>query len=877
MSELPNDPNKKTPQALTRPFSLDPTCESGWDSAAELEFEVTGPFGSPNFPPRDIPLGDYLILERIGAGGMGQVYRAKHRTMDREVAIKILPSRLSQIPQAVDRFYAEVRAQAKLLHPNIVTAFDAGCQDLQGHKVHYLVMELIRGESLAHRISAQGPLSTQDVLSILRQSALALQYAHALGVIHRDIKPGNMMLTPGGTLKILDFGLAVLREMRDLKDDLGSKQLVGTVEFMSPEQINTPELVDHRTDLYSLGATLYYMLTGAPMFTGEAIQTALAQLHRRPAALYEVRGDIDLRMDSVFQWLVAKNLPDRCPSAHDLLEKLFELNLIERPESPTLQRSDPTRLSRSGLERPTSLGRGTSTSLRSFEPFGMELGMIHSRVSFVNAKHAVEEVPVDGESYQIRNMLFSDAERIAIGSGAEAQRVQRPDHIFYGLQRWYGLPLLEKSFGGRRVPPEVLVAAVIRHLAIATRYRQPNGSHAVVTIPGCYDQMHRISTRTACAIAGVELLQLLEKPLAAALAHVEIESRLALARGDEHWGKTLLAVMLTGAACEAAVIRADVRGVKKLSLVGDWKRGTLRWQDRAAKRLATLIEEKFGLSARENLNLASQLQRTIERSLERLRHSQIVPFIVDMPKGRYENAIDRNRLEDWVDDLASDCNHFATESVRRADVDPKAIDSLLLIGDIRWLETLQQPLRQLVRPDAQITMIDSSDLARGAALQAKYLMPPIDPRSPAASGAASYDLGMIVQDQRAPAAAPPKILIAKDTPLPFQVSRTLRFTREGQRQPILQWVEGTRFGEQTWHKLSHVDLQTCFEARTTADPIQLRAELDESGIWSGALTWLAGNQTLVLPPLGEPVMDSVSMRQWHDWLESIMLCNVEPG
>lgn len=878
----PNDPKKKPPQAITRRLSLDPTEDNlGIRSAEEMDFELTpssgnAPFGSLSLgPPREVQVGEYLILDKIGAGGMGQVYRAKHRTMDREVAIKILPSRLSRDPIAVDRFYSEVRAQAKLLHPNIVTAFDAGCQEVKGHKVHYLVMELIQGESLAQRIAAQGPLSTSDVLSVLRQAALALQYAHMQGVVHRDIKPGNMMLTPDGTLKILDFGLAVLRELRSFRDESKSKFLVGTVEFMSPEQINTPELVDHRSDLYSLGATLFYIVTGAPMFTGEAIQTALAQLHRRPTALYEVRGDIDLRLDSVFQWLVTKNVQERCPSAQDLLEKLYELNLIDRPGATVSKRAEGSLPARLGLDRPTSLGRVTSTSLKAYEPIGIELGMIHSRVSFVNTEHKIEEVPVDGESLQLRNMLYSDADTIAVGAGAVAQRVQHPDHIFYGLQRWYGLPMLERPFGGRRIPPEVLVAAIIRQLTVATRCRQPNASHAVVTIPGCYDQMHRISTRTACAIAGIEVLQLLEKPLAAALAHVEIESRLASARGDEDWEKTMLVVMLSGTACEASVVHADLSGAQKLSLVGDWKRGTLRWQDRAAKQLASLIEKQFGLSARENLSLASQVQRTIERAMERLRHANVVPFIIDMPNGRYENALYRDRIQEWVGDLASDCGTFAAEAVRRANLDPKSIDSLLLIGDVRWIDHIREPLKRFIKPGGQVAEIETADMARGAALQAKYLMPPADPRSPVAKSACSYDLGMIVQDQRSNVAPPPKILIAKDSPIPAQLSRTLRFTREGQRQPVLQWVEGSRFGDHTWHKLSSVDLQTCFEDRTTADPIQLRAEIDESGIWNGSLTWLAGNKQLALPPLAEPIMDSVSMRHWHDWLESIMLCNME--
>jgi serine/threonine protein kinase/molecular chaperone DnaK (HSP70) len=829
----------------------------------------------PSFPQHDFNVGEYIILDKIGAGGMSQVYRAKHRTMDREVAIKILPEGLSTNYKAVNRFYSEVRTQAKLSHPNIVTAFDAGSQHVKGHTIHYLVMELIKGESLAQRVTTKGPLPIDEVVSILRQAALALRYAHTAGVVHRDIKPGNMMLTPEGVLKILDFGLAVIPEVRGFQDQTNSKLLIGTAEFMSPEQVNTPELVDHRTDLYSLGATLYYMVTGSPMFSGDAIRNAIAQLYERPSALYEIRGDLDIRLDSVFQWLVAKNVEDRCPSAFDLLEKLYEVNLIDRPPPSVSERNLNSRPFKLALGRATNLARGTATSQCTAEAIGIELGMIRSRVSFANSRSDIEEVFVDGDSPQLRNMLFSDGANVAIGSNAVAKRSQRPDQILYGLQRWYGMPLLERSFGGCQIPPEVSVAAVIRHLVVASRCRRPNASHAVVTIPGCYDQFHRIKTRTACAIAGVEVLQLLEKPLAAALAHMDTESRCAKERGEAPPNKKLLVVMLSGTACEAAVIQAGPSGSQTLSLVGNWQRGTLRWQDRAAKRLAKLVENKYGYSAAEDLNLASRIQRTIELAMEKLRYKSVVPFVLETPKGRYENAFERDLIHEWVDDLVSDCRVFASEAIRRAGIESGEIDSLLLIGDIRWLDHSREVLQAMIKTGGQVVEIDAADLARGAALQAKYLMPPFDRNAPIARSATSYDLGMVVLDQHASATPAPKILIPKFTHLPAQLSRTLRFTRQGKRQPHLQWIEGSPFGNNTWHKHSSIDLQTCFKDRMSADPIQLRSDIDESGFWNVSLSWLAGNQQLTLPLSAEATMDSAAIRQWHDWLDTTMLCNID--
>jgi len=333
MAISPNE-EKKPGLGVTQAFSLK---DQNFDGDFHIEGKVDKASISAETPldqdaNTKLPiLGEYLIEQKIGAGGMGQVFRARHRTMDREVAIKILPRALSEDVIAIDRFYSEVRATARLMHPNIVTAFDAGCHRSGTAPVHYLVMELILGEVLSDRIARTGPLNANEVVEILKQSASALEYAHMQGIVHRDIKPSNMMLTPNGVLKILDFGLAVLRDRMEHSGKTET-QLVGTVEFMSPEQINAPESVDHRTDLYSLGATIFTLLTGRPMFHGETVQTALAQINRKPPALYEVRSDVDIRLDSVFQALVAKNPDDRCQSATELLAKLIKLNLIERPQ-----------------------------------------------------------------------------------------------------------------------------------------------------------------------------------------------------------------------------------------------------------------------------------------------------------------------------------------------------------------------------------------------------------------------------------------------------------------------------------------------------------------------------------------------------------------
>ncbi len=872
MAANQNDKYKPRPDA-TRAFSLNESDPELFSSVpnAEQDFEISGCDLTSDKPVQLPILGEYQIEELIGAGGMGQVFRARHLTMDRQVAIKILPRSLSDDEHAVERFYTEVRATARLMHPNIVTAFDAGCYRAGDKPVHYLVMELIHGELLSQRIHQSGPMNAQEVIEILKQSASALEYAHSQGIVHRDIKPSNLMITPGGLLKILDFGLAVLRGHLDKR--AVEKHLVGTVEFMSPEQINAPNNVDHRSDLYSLGATVFYLLTGRPMFQGEMVQTAIAQVSSKPQALYEVRSDVDIRLDSIFQSLVAKAPSERCQSASILMEKLVSMNLIERPIASSRIRVSENRLPQLSLDHPTSVGLGNSTSSRAFAPFGIELGMVHSRASYIDSEHKVEEVFVDGESTELRNMLFSDGENVAIGAAAVEQRAAKPNHIFYGMQRWYGLPLLERSFGGRQVPPEVLVGCVMRQLTNSVRRKLPNASHAVVTVPACYDQMHRLSTKSACTVAGVEVLQLLDKPLAATLAHVEIDMRLAQATGRaDEFRKTFLVAMLDGTACEVSLVSVEGLAVRMLSSVGDGKRGTTRWHDRATKRLATEVGKRLGINARDDINIASRLQRTMEKAFDRLRSSASVPFVFETPGGKVEGKLEREHLSEWVGDLEKDCESFAKEAIKLAKVDPSIIDAILLIGDVRWMTVIQRQLTHLVGPHATLTMLQSGDLARGAAIQAKNVMPPMDSQSPVAYGCTSYDLGVILQED-ATKISPPKVLIRKDTVTPAISTRALRFTGGGKDQPTLQFVEGSRLGATTWNRLGQIDLKTCFPGRPDSDPLQLRVEVNSSGIWSGSLIWLAGNKQLPISPLSEPLMDVVSMRRWRDWLESLMLCN----
>jgi serine/threonine protein kinase len=205
--------------------------------------------------PRD--LGNYTLLELLGAGGMGQVFRAEHRPMKRMVALKVLSPHLVRSPAAQARFRREISAMARLSSPYIVTAFDGG--EAAGRQ--YLAMEYVAGQTLADRVRQHGPLPVDLALDCVIQAARGLQHAHEAGIIHRDVKPSNLLLAADGQspkVKLLDLGLAGLREEGNVADLTGNDTPMGTTHFMAPEQAANPHEADERADIYGMGCTLFY-------------------------------------------------------------------------------------------------------------------------------------------------------------------------------------------------------------------------------------------------------------------------------------------------------------------------------------------------------------------------------------------------------------------------------------------------------------------------------------------------------------------------------------------------------------------------------------------------------------------------------------------
>jgi tRNA A-37 threonylcarbamoyl transferase component Bud32 len=292
----------------------------------------------PGQTPRPVTigstLGHYAIEGWLGEGGMGQIFRARHRRLNREVAIKVIRPQQLTNPETIRRFQREARAAARLAHPNIVQVYDAAESD--GN--HYLVMEYVDGKDLADLVLDRGPPPVALACEYIRQAALGLQHAHEQGLVHRDIKPANLLLTADGQqVKLLDLGVARVLVADDTEEGLReltqTGAVMGTPAYLAPEQARDPRQVDIRADIYSLGCTMYHLLTGRVPFQGVTLAEVVLQHQlEEPTPTDEVRPGVPPEVQAVLRKMMAKRPEDRYQTPAEVVEALAPFARLEAEE-----------------------------------------------------------------------------------------------------------------------------------------------------------------------------------------------------------------------------------------------------------------------------------------------------------------------------------------------------------------------------------------------------------------------------------------------------------------------------------------------------------------------------------------------------------------
>jgi urea transport system substrate-binding protein len=307
----------------------------------------------------------YQVVGVLGSGGMGTVFKAEHRWLDRPVVIKIIHPELVRDPELVQRFQREARLAAKLSHPNVVGVYEAE----QLGQTYLLVMEFIDGENLSEVMHKRGTLPVGMACELARQASLGLQHIHERGLIHRDIKPANLMLTNGGQLKVLDLGLAFRKASTEHSRELTmTQQSMGTVDYMAPEQWLDSHEVDIRADIYSLGCTLYYFLTGSPPFAASKSSNAMRKMYAHSVdpvpPIRDKRPEVPVELAAVIKRMLAKNrneryaVPAEVAKALEPFAKASEWSDLPGTSTPTT------------LDRVPSAPASSKTRHRSVKGFG---------------------------------------------------------------------------------------------------------------------------------------------------------------------------------------------------------------------------------------------------------------------------------------------------------------------------------------------------------------------------------------------------------------------------------------------------------------------------------------------------------------------------
>jgi serine/threonine protein kinase len=294
-----------------------------WQSEKLLEARYRGFF-----------LGPYRLLDRIARGGMSSIYSARHSSTHELHALKVLPPARTAKASYLPRFRREAEMTQRLVHPNIVRVFGVYEENDGQNPVHFMAMELLQGRDLFEIVNQSGPQPLSLAVEYVRQAAAGLEYAHRHGLVHRDIKPGNLFLTNDGTIRILDLGLAQDFDSEENLTREFNDRVLGTADYLSPEQAADSHAVDARADIYSLGCTLFFLMTGRPPYIeGTLVQRLVAHQTKSPPPLTDFRSDVPDSLNVLLRHMMAKTRNDRIASAALVAEQLQgildELKLIE--------------------------------------------------------------------------------------------------------------------------------------------------------------------------------------------------------------------------------------------------------------------------------------------------------------------------------------------------------------------------------------------------------------------------------------------------------------------------------------------------------------------------------------------------------------------
>jgi hypothetical protein len=819
--------------------------------------------------PSDVPrrIGEYELHRLIGVGGMGRVFLAEHLRMQRAVALKILPLERRNDNVWVRRFFDEIRVASKLLHPNIVTAFDAGEAD----GLPYLAMEYIDGVTLSSAVDHSGPMSLGETASIVRQAAMGLHHAHRAGVIHRDVKPGNVMQAIDGTVKVLDVGLAHVSHQpwsstspgRDVTDR--SSRFVGTLSYMAPEQIEDADSADVRSDIYSLGATMFFLLVGRPPFTGAFLDIVDAHRHAELPELMRLRRDVDLTFDHIFRRMMARSPQSRFGSLDEVIDELEPY--AEGKTTPSWISELSIRTSRGELSAVSSGTLAMSTT----NVIAVNVGMTYITCAQSDLAGNVELLASesDGTPYT-RLAIANDGKQTLFGDAAIARRESHPQSVIHCLPLYIGKQLVERSLGGVQYPPEVLLAMAIRDTVRTKWVHSTQPDATAIVVPSVYDQLHRRSLLQSATMAGLKRIRLIDRSLAAAQAMLQRE---ASAEDEFIHPRTqpphstrdeslILFLGLTYQASEVAVIRHHEHRLFQLSSAGHWNSGALSWLQVMVTHVARRVDEAWGKDARENPAMAAAIQIRCERAVSALFFATKARISLSFGNKRMELVVQRDV---WLEE----CSHLLDQffetvdtALKRANTSSARIGSCVLLGSFLRLPEVRARLKHELGPDLTIETIDRTEVARGAAACLVAELPGRTGATMPHRGTTHQTIGIVIADKSGRA----RILsiIPRGSVLPARVNRRLSFKPTSDVM-TLEVVESSGPSGDGWHALGRYSFELD-PSNSNTHTRMISFEVDVNGLLNVRVQSPGSTGSMKMPKLPNTILSDEAVRKWSDEL-----------
>ncbi|MGB7345401.1 MAG: protein kinase [Pirellulaceae bacterium] len=844
-------------------------------------------------------LGDYEIKEQIGKGGMGRVYLAEHIRMQRIVAVKILPSDRMKDQSAIDRFYDETRAASRLMHPNIVAAFDAG----ESEGIHYLVMEHVDGMTLTQVVSRSGPLSIGEAASVISQASLGLLHAHRAGIVHRDVKPGNLMRATDGTIKILDLGLAQVSSplwttslgeggkvsesgiQRTLAEESKSRKgkLMGTLAYMAPEQLESPDEADPRSDIYSLGAVLHFLLLGRPPYTGEYLDQVYGHRHGEIPDLMQLRDDCDLNFANIFRRMMAKTPGQRYASLDEVIDDLS--GYCDASDAPPWLTEFSHRPA--GADATTHIGGSTSGTTS--EVMAIDLGMFYSAAAVATPTGKFTSLAAGGNDGEkpiplLRMAVASDEGRLLFGNEAMAIRVSKPSGVVHCLPMYLGKEVVDREICEERCPPEVLLAMLIKQV-VANAWRKKAPPDAVaVTVPCSYDQLHRRSILQAAQMAGLASVRLVDRSVAAVQALLrsddgmtDIDESLNDDSADSeslsHDHELILFLGVTGQAAEVAVIKRDSLRLQQLSTAGHWHTGTLAWLHRLVDLVSELFLTRHKVDLRKSRKTAAALQIACERAMNSLLLLPMAKITIDINDDPTSVSIFRSQWIERSADLVEGLKKNVADACEAANVSIDQIATCVTAGPLMRIAEIRNQLIGKTGGDTddglpssqmKVVTLDRTDVAMGAAAclagelpgRGAIAMPPMC--------VTSQSIGIVVEDNRGRRRILP--IIPRGTALPTRTNRRLTVGKERDSM-TLSLVESSGIHHQDWQSLGRYTFE--IEAGHTNRLKRTRMigfELNVNGMLLCRAQTPGTPGSTKLSVLPQPMLDEQAVAHWTNWI-----------